>query len=487
MGRILIVDDDPIFCAPLVRFIEKLGHTCRVARQYSQGMDMVREDYFDVVFLDVILPDANGLDSIQDFIDARSSPEIVIITGKSEISGAEMALKSGAWDYLEKPPAYDDIRLTLKRALRFRQSKVSPMAGDGLQTDFIIGNNTKLKRCLDVAAKAAKTGGNLFVTGETGTGKDLIARAVHLNSSRSDKNFVTVDCTNLPDTLVESLLFGHRKGSFTGAVDHSEGLIKQADQGTLFLDEVGDLSKTAQKSILRVLQNKTYRPLGLKSELDCDFRLVSATNRNLKRMVDEGLFRKDLYYRLVTYQINLPPLRERLDDIKRLTRHYIEKICDEFGIRPKTVSRDFVETLMIYDWKGNVRELVNVLHAAIANSLNEPQLNPHHLPVELRIYCRRKTWQKKNDLDQGIKQHLGADEPNFPSLKDFRQINEGQYLDALIKVSDGKIEKACHIAGVSRSGLYHLLDKHGKKLKAASGRSDTSTSRSAYPASAADR
>lgn len=466
MGRILIVDDDPIFCAPLVRFIEKLGHTCRVARAYAQGMDMVREDYFDVVFLDVILPDANGLEGIHGFIDARSSPEIVIITGKSEISGAEMALKSGAWDYLEKPPAYDDIRLTLNRALRFRQSKVSPAAGTGLKTDFIIGDNIKLKRCLDVAAKAVKTGGNLFITGETGTGKDLIARAVHLNSSRADSRFVTVDCTNLPDTLVESLLFGHRKGVFTGAVAHSDGLIKQADQGTLFLDEVGDLSGSAQKSILRVLQTKTYRPLGRKSELKADFRLVSATNRNLKRMVDEGLFRKDLYYRLVTYHIHLPPLRERLDDINGLTRHYIDKICDEFGIRPKTVSRDFIETLMIYDWKGNVRELVNVLHAAIANSLNESRLNPHHLPVELRIYCRRKTWQKKSDLDQGIQQHLGGGETSFPSLKDFRQVNEAHYLDALVKVSSGKIEKACQIAGVSRSGLYHLLDKHGKKLNA---------------------
>ena len=465
MASILIVDDDPMFCAPFVSYMEKMGHQCRVAQNFFQGLGLARELYFDIVFLDVILPDANGLEGINNFIDAPSFPEIIIITGKSEISGAEMALKNGAWDYLEKPPSYDDIKLTLKRALQFRKNKIVFDAQNGLSTDFIVGENIKLKKCMDIVAKAVKTEGNLLITGETGTGKDLIAKAVHENSKRAKAGFVTVDCTNLPDNLVESLLFGHLKGSFTGAVNHSDGLVKQADKGTLFLDEVGDLSGTAQKSILRVIQNKKYRPIGLKTEVACDFRLISATNRDLRKMVEEGHFRKDLYYRLVTYHVHLPPLRERLDDIKLLTRHYIAKICDQFGIHTKDFSRDFVETLILYDWKGNIRELINVLHSSIANAMNEPRLNPYHLPVELRIYCRKKKLVVKKHLGQGGQETLEMD-VEFPCLKEFRRCNESQYLESLIKLSKGNIERACHISGVSRSGLYHLLEKHQKRLNA---------------------
>jgi len=464
MASILIVDDDLIFCTPFVHYMEKLGHQCHVAQTFSEGLGLAQEFYFDVIFLDVILPDANGLDGINHFVDNPSTPEIIIITGKSDISGAEMALKNGAWDYLEKPPSYDDVKLTLRRALQFRKSKIDFDAKDSLNTEFIIGQNVKLKKCINIVAKAIKTEGNLLITGETGTGKDLIAKAVHVNSKRVNANFVTVDCTNLPDNLVESLLFGHLKGSFTGA-DQSDGLIKQADKGTLFLDEVGDLSPIAQKSILRVLQNKKYRPLGLKTEVDCDFKLVSATNRNLKKMVAEGSFRKDLYYRIVTYHVHLPSLRERLDDISLLTQHYIAKICEQFGINTKDISRDFVETLILYDWKGNIRELINVLHSSIANAMNEPKLNPHHLPVELRIYCRQKNLAAKKHLEQGVQGNLELDDIKFPCLKDFRLLSESKYLDSLIKLSRGSIEKACHTSGVSRSGLYHLLEKHQKTLK----------------------
>ncbi|NDY74669.1 sigma-54-dependent Fis family transcriptional regulator, partial [Desulfobacter hydrogenophilus] len=310
-----------------------------------------------------------------------------------------MALENGAWDYLEKPPAYDDVKLTLKRALQFRDNKMVSPTREGFKSDFIIGRSPVLKKCLDLVAKSARTDGNLFISGETGTGKDLIANAVHLNSERSGAPFIAVDCTNLPDTLVENLLFGHAKGAFTGAVDKNEGLIKQADKGTLFLDEIGDLSTAAQKSILRVLQTKTFRPLGMNKELSCDFRLISATNRDLQAMVKQRTFRKDLFYRLVTHHIHLPPLRERPDDIVLLADYYMEKICAQFGIRPKAMSDDFIDTLMVYDWKGNIRELISVLHAAVASGLNEPRLNPHHLPVALRIFSRKKTWEEQRPLE----------------------------------------------------------------------------------------
>ena len=463
MASILVVDDDPIFCVPFVSFMEKLGHQCRTAHHFSKGVELAGEYYFDIVFLDVVLPDASGLEGISLFMDSHSFPEIIIITGKSDISGAETALENGAWDYLEKPLSYDKLKLTLKRALQFRKNKIETDAREWMKSDAIIGQSIKLKKCLDIAAKAAKTDGNLFITGETGTGKGLMAQAVHFNSSRANDKFIIVDCTNLPDNLVESLLFGHKKGSFTGAVDNSEGLIGQAHGGTLFLDEIGDLPPGGQKSILRVLQDKTFRPIGSKVEQTCDFRIISATNKNLEKMVVNGSFRKDLYYRLVTYHIHIPPLRERLEDIKELTRHYIENICEQMSIQSKDVSQDFIETLMVYNWKGNVRELISVLHSAIANALNESRLNPYHLPVAVRIYCRRKTWEKKQN--RNFEEMLPESEADFPTLKDFRYMNESQYLDALVSLSGGKVDRACRLAGISRSGLYHLLEKHEKKLK----------------------
>lgn len=463
MANVLIVDDDGMFCEPLSFYINQIGYYCDFANNFARGQAMALERKYDIILLDVFLPDISGLDGISLLKNTPSAPEIIIITGQGNLRGAEIALKNGAWDYLEKPVPYNRIKLLLGRAVEYRKQKLKTCTQKLLKRDFIIGNAPKLIECLEVIARAANTSENIFISGETGTGKDLIAKAVHVNSSREKKNLVTVDCTNIPDNLVEALLFGYTKGIFTGADNNREGLVQQADQGTLFFDEVGDLPLGAQKAILGVLQRKRYRPLGAKKEISCDFRVVSATNRDLKKMVEQGKFRQDLYYRLVSFSIHLPPLRERMEDIKMLTNFYVSQICEELSINSKGVSMDFMEYLTQYDWPGNIRELINILHTSIAQATDEPVLYPQHLPLDMRIGFFKKNLPGESMNGSKFPQiALDINMAHFPKLGVFRDLIESQYLDQLILLSNGKAEEACRRAGISRSGWYHLLDKHGK-------------------------
>ncbi len=466
MARILVVDDDQIFYSPFVSYLADQGHEIHIAEKLSTGFTMAHENDYDIIFLDVVLPDANGLQSISDFKKCKSSPEIIVVTGKGESSGAEVALKSGAWDYLEKPPAYSDIKLIVNRVVQYRENKLQIKAHELLCRDSIVGKNETLRGCLELIAMAAKSDEGVLITGETGTGKELVAKAIHINSKRAKRDFITVDCTNIPVNLVENLLFGHVKGVFTGADKDAEGLIKQADGGTLFLDEIADLPISAQKSLLGTLQSKKFRALGAKEETHCDFRVISATNSDLNKMQAEGLFRRDLYYRLVTYHIHLPPLRDRLDDIKLLTSHYVSKICEEIGINIRGISNDFFNSLTQYEWPGNIRELINVLHTTITNATNEPMLYPHHLPLDIRIHLRKKSLN--NQPLQGKVMVLANEEiqtAHLAPLKAFKHATESKYLDTLIEISGGDADKMFRIADVSRSGLYKLLEKHGKRLK----------------------
>ncbi|MDM8523203.1 sigma-54 dependent transcriptional regulator [Desulfococcaceae bacterium HSG8] len=467
MAKILIVDDDEMFYDPFSFYIEELGHNCEIAENFHDGLNMVHKNDYDIVFLDVILPDISGLEGIGRLKKAPSSPEVIIITGQGDSYGAEKALKNGAWDYLEKPPSYTNIKLLVGRALEYREKKLQFCEQKVLNREFIIGNDPKLRDCLEVIARAAGNDGSVFITGETGTGKELMAKAVHINSPRAKRNFVTVDCTNIPVNLAESLLFGHTKGSFTGAHSDQEGLIRQAEGGTLFLDEVGDLHPSVQKSLLSILQNKKFRPLGAKKEVICNFRVISATNRDLKKMVKAGHFRKDLYFRLVAFHVHVPSLRNRADDIKLLMNHYIYIICDEFGISTKGVSKDFTDSLMRYEWSGNIRELTNVLHATIANAMNEPTLYPHHLPVDMRIhFCKAGIKKKeKHEENNAPAVTVEINRTKFPELREFRKLAESEYLDDLIKLSESNVSRACRLSGASRSGLYQLLEKHGKRMK----------------------
>ncbi len=411
----------------------------------------------------MLLPDGSGLEIMPKIKAARSSPEIIVITGLGDPDEAERAIQSGAWDYLEKPASFEAIKLPILRALEYRAERNPGKPSILLKRNGIVGESQKISSCLELLAQAAGSNVNVLITGETGTGKELFAKAVHSNSSRAKRNFVVVDCTALPETLVESVLFGHARGAFTGADRSEEGLIKQADGGTLFLDEIGELPFLIQKRFLRVIQEHRFRPVGGRQEIESDFRLVAATNRDLESRVRQGRFREDLFFRLRTLVIDLPPLRELLEDIKKLTVFYMNDLCERFGIEPKGASPEFWDVVAGYNWPGNVRELIQALEKALLSAKDEPMLFPKHLPTYIRIQVARNSFPKK-PASQG-KPEIRSSVPKVPSkLKEIRNAAvseaEQQYLKDLISFVGGDTNKACRISGLSRSRFYTLLRKH---------------------------
>jgi two-component system, NtrC family, response regulator len=465
MADILIIDDDRLICDTLSSVVRDRGHIPTCAFSRKEGLEAAAARSFDVVFLDVRLPDGSGLDIVQALRETPSSPEVIIITGFSDVDGAELAITHGAWDYLEKSASIDEITLPLERAMQYRTERQSKARPTALKLEGIVGSSPQMRTCIDMLAQAAANDANVFVAGETGTGKELFSLAIHKNSSRTGKNFVVVDCASLPETIVESVLFGHERGAFTGADKSKIGLITQADGGTLFLDEVGELPPSIQGSFLRVLQERRFRPVGSVKEAKSDFRLISASNKNLDEMVREGRFRKDLLFRLRTLTIALPPLRERPEDIKELASSYMSKLSRHYQNGMKGFSPEFLDTLLDYDWPGNVRELINALERAIAAAGESPTLFPAHLPAEIRIKVKRD--QVGEAEETAVGRNIGArgSGRNLPTLQERRDAAvaeaERQYLGELIADSRGDIREACRVSGLSRSRLYGLLKKHG--------------------------
>lgn len=469
MPNILIIDDDDMMCTTLTTLVERKGHTAHSCLTLQEGIAAATQQDFDVVFLDVKMPDGNGLDALPKIEASPSSPEVIIMTGYGDASGAELAIKSGAWDYIEKGFSVKEITLSLERALQYRHEKKEvhhARKAATLKRDNIIGSSVSLKACLDLVAQSAESDANVFITGETGTGKELFARAVHENSRRCNENFVVVDCTSLPETLVESLLFGHEKGSFTGADRAQDGLVLQANKGTLFLDEVGELPMSLQKAFLRVLQEHRFRPLGSNKEVESDFRLVAATNRDLDEMVKQGKFRSDLLFRLRSFIIELPPLRERREDIKDLTRFHIDKFCARYGLPSKGFSPEFIETLGSYSWPGNVREFVNTIDRTLATAHFEQTLFPKHLPSHIRVQVAQSSLEhgSAETREETDSAETRRQEQRLPKLQEFRDTiyaqAEKQYLNDLMDVSGKDISEACRISGLSQSRLYALLKKY---------------------------
>jgi two-component system NtrC family response regulator len=303
----------------------------------------------------------------------------------------------------------------------------------------------------------------VFIQGETGTGKELFASAVHNNSHRANKNFVIVDCTAIPSELVESMLFGYKKGAYTGAVESREGLIKQADGGTLFLDEVGELPLSIQKSFLRVIQEHRFRPVGYQQEIESDFRLIAASHCNLEDMARQKLFRDDLLFRLRSFNIEVPPLRSHPQDIKALAIYYTAKLCKQYGSAKKKFYPGFFNALEAYSWPGNVRELIHALESAIVAAQEEPFLFPKHLPTYIRVWLTRTLVGEEIVADESTLA-VTEDSKAFLKLKDVREIAldkaEEKYLKDLMSFTNGDIKKACQLSGLSRTRLYVLLKKY---------------------------
>lgn len=463
MPNVLIIDDDACVCRTLASMLRQQGHKAECARTLSEGLTALDEASIDLVLLDVNLPDGNGLEAIPAIIQFPSNPEVVIITAQGDPDGAEHAIHSGAWDYIEKAASPRAMVLGVERLLAHRASKQETMPAAEIDRKGIVGTSRLLNRALDQVAQTASSEAGVLITGETGTGKELFALAIHRNSPRRSDNFVVVDCAALPKTLVESMLFGHVKGAFTGADSPRDGLVLQADGGTLFLDEVGEMPLDVQKSFLRVLESHRFRPIGGKRELVSNFRIISSTNRDLDEMVKKGTFREDLLHRLRTFHLILPPLSQRRDDIASLAQFHLDRQCRLYGWPAKALSPELLELLRLYDWPGNVRELVNAVEHALASARHEAVLYGHHLPARLRAKVARQRIGCQS-LKTGPSSASPADGHPLPPLQAFREQivekAEADYLSRLMSTAQGNMNKACALSGVSRSRLYELLKKH---------------------------
>ena len=463
MAKILVIDDEPLLCGLLEGKLKSMGHEVTCAFTLQAGLLKTAGDGYDVVYLDVRLPDGSGLDAIKRIRSSRSTPEVIIMTGYGDPDGAELAIKNGAWDYIEKPSSISNMILPMVRALQYREITAAGKPAVALKREGIVGNSPKMQACFDQIAQAAGSDANILIQGETGTGKELVAWAIHNNSARAHRNFVVVDCASLSETLVESMLFGHTKGAYTGADTTQDGLIRQADGGTLFLDEIGELPASIQKSFLRVLQEHRFRPLGASQEKDSDFRLVAATNRNLDKMVQAGQFRSDLLYRVRSFQIDIPPLREHAEDITELALYHIMKLCERYHFDIKGISPELLEMFKVYPWPGNVRELVSTVERIVAVARGEATLIPKHLPENVRIQVAR-TLVSKEPAPTPLPEQSGEQGEKCLKWDAFRKEStakaDRQYLQNLLRLCGNDIRTAMALSGLSRSRLYEILKKY---------------------------
>ena len=369
-ARILVVDDEEIVTRSCLRILGDGEYQVEAVQDGLEALRRIEENHYDVLILDIMMPIMDGLEVLRRVKEAHPDIDVIMVTGLSQIDTAVRSMKLGAFDYLPKPFDPDELKLVVHRALERRQllrenvdlrSEVSSK----YRFENIIGSSPQMQNVYRLVAKCAPTSSTILLTGESGTGKELVARAIHYNSLRKDKPFVPVDCNSLSENLLESEMFGHVKGSFTGAVANKRGLLELADSGTLFLDEIGNLSPSTQAKLLRVIQEREFKAVGDTRTQTTNFRLITATNKDLKAMVADGTFREDLYYRVNIFPIHVPSLRERKDDIPALAFHFLRVFSAELGKQVEEFSEGAMSMLANHDWPGNVRELENTVHRAV--------------------------------------------------------------------------------------------------------------------------
>jgi len=387
-GSILVVDDEEIMREILDALLAREGYHVRLASSAEEGLDLARSFPFDAAVVDVMMPGMDGLAMLEELKKLDDELPVLMVTAFASVETAITAMKRGAFDYITKPFKNDEVMVVVRNAVERRQLMAENTAlRQNLQAQYqkfagIIGRSPRMKQVFDLIIQAAPSRSTILITGESGTGKELVARAIHSNSPRADRSFVTVNSGNLPPDLLESTLFGHVKGAFTGAIYPKKGLCDLADKGSIFFDEIGNIPSDTQAKLLRVMQEREFMRLGGMETIKVDVRIIAATNCDLRHMVNEGRFREDLYYRLHVINIFLPPLRERKDDIPYLAQHFLEKYGAENGKTTLDLTADALDLMMEYDWPGNVRELENVVERAVVLSTGAhigPELVPEHV------------------------------------------------------------------------------------------------------------
>ncbi len=450
-ARVLVVDDERSMQEFLEIFFRREGYDVITAGDVTSGTLCLENDEFDLVISDMQMPDGSGLDLLQVVREHCPDAATIMITAFASTDSAISAMKEGAYDYITKPFKVDEIRLVVEKALektllaRENQRLRTELRGQQRQRS-IIGTSDAMRRVFDLIGRVADTRTNVLISGDSGTGKELVARAIHDQSERRNKPFVAVNCGAIPENLMESELFGHVKGAFTGAVSNKEGLFQTAEAGTLFLDEVGELSAPLQVKLLRVIQEKTIRRVGGTSDMKVDVRIVSATNRRLEEEVAAGRFREDLYYRLNVIQIPLPTLSERREDIPLLVKHFVQKLATELGREVESVSEETLSKLMDYSYPGNVRELENIIERAVALSRG-PEITTDSLPAtilrppEVTYSCQIPS--------EGV------------NLEQLVNDYERALLGEALRASSGVKKRAAALLGVSFRSFRYRLEKLG--------------------------
>lgn len=448
MARLLVVDDESGIRGALVQVFEYEGHEVRGAEDGHQGIAMAEEFRPDVIFLDVKMPGLDGLDVLARLREDDPSAVVVMISGHGTIDTALEATRKGAYDFLEKPLDTDRLLVTLRRALELRglTQSVADLRSQVESRYEIVGTSYSIRQVLERVEKVAPTDARVLITGENGTGKELVARAIHRLSARTDEPFIEVNCAAIPSELIESALFGHMKGSFTGAVADRAGKFEQADGGTLFLDEIGDMSNDAQAKVLRALEQGVITRVGGSKAIKVDVRVIAATNKELDRQIEEGDFREDLYYRLNVVPIHMPPLRERRDDIPMLIQHFTDIMTQREGMSPRTLEKAAIDRLQSLSWPGNVRELRNTVERLLILAGGE---SVRAEDVDMLVTGRASSGGLGGEL-------LATD--NFSEFKDGA---ERAYILQKLRENDWNVAETARRIDMPRSNLYKKIEKYG--------------------------
>lgn len=442
MTRILVIDDDLNTCNLLTRLLQKEGIEVTADNSPLNAIDLFKKDNFDLVITDFYMPEMNGTELIGRIKQINPDVDVIVMTAFASIDNAVEAMRKGAYDYIVKPFQNDDLLLSVKRVLEKRRlAEENKYLRAELSRKYsfynIIGKSPAMQNIFNIIERVANSDATALLIGESGTGKELVARAIHFSGKRRDKNFVAINCSALPDTLLESELFGHIKGAFTGATENKQGLFEYANGGTLFLDEIADTSPSVQAKLLRVIEDKKIRRLGDNREIEVDVRIVTATSRNLRRLIEENTFREDLFYRINVFPINIPALRDRKEDIPLLIDHFLKG--------RKQINSATLDILVNYHWPGNVRELENMIERLVVFS-DSDTIMPDDLPSEVRDTVCKK-------IDSGLS-YLEAKK---------RVIDEfnHNFISCALRQTGGNVTKAAERLRLDRANLQRLMRRYG--------------------------
>ncbi len=444
-GRILIVDDEPTIRETLSLILKEENYHCDTAANGLEALEKIKSDGFDLIITDLKMPQMGGLELMQETRKIVPRTSVMIITAYATLESAIQALRLGAYDYIIKPLDFDDVILRIKRLMEHRELVTeNEFLRQEVQEKFsfsnIIGESPQMQDVFRLIKKVAGTKGNVLITGKSGTGKELVARAIHYNSPRKNKRFVAINCGAIVDNLMESELFGHKKGSFTGAVRDKEGYFKVADGGTLLLDEVGEIPLHLQVKLLRAIETGEFIPVGDTNPVKVDVRIIAATNRDLEEEAEAGNFREDLYYRLNVIEIKLPPLSDRKEDIPLLVNHFLAKYNKALNRNIRAVDDETMKILLNYEWKGGIRELENVMERAV-------------------ILCETDIVTREDLPPNLVKIETPPDIP--VKLKEAVAVFERDHIAQVLSASEGDKEATARKLGISLSSLYRKIDELG--------------------------